>query len=192
MLEKTPESPMDCKEIQPVNLKGNKSWIFIGRTDAETETPIFGNLMQRTDSLEKTLMLGKIEDKRRRGSREWDGKRIIFEKIGHFEIMSWIASPTQWTWVWASSRRWWRTGKPHMLQSMGSQRVGHVWETEQQQWGKKYSSSYHWSCKTFFFFANPIPIFLKFLDICFQGSKTFTYTNNGPYQVWVYSTMVSL
>ena len=58
---------MDCKEIQPVNLKGNKSWIFIGRTDAETETPIFGNLMQRTDSFENTLMLGMIEGGRRRG-----------------------------------------------------------------------------------------------------------------------------
>ena len=66
VLEKTPEGPMDCKEIQPVNLKGNKSWIFIGRTDAETITPIFGDLMWRTDSFEKTLMLGKIEGRRRR------------------------------------------------------------------------------------------------------------------------------
>ena len=60
-------SPLDCKEIQPVHLKRNQSWIFIGRTDAEAETPIFGHLMQRTDSLEKTLMLGKIEGRRRRG-----------------------------------------------------------------------------------------------------------------------------
>ena len=58
---------MDCKEIQPVHPKGNQSWIFIGRTDAEAETPIFGHLMRRTDSLEKTLMLGKIEGRRRRG-----------------------------------------------------------------------------------------------------------------------------
>ena len=67
VLEKTLESPLDCKEIQQVNPKWNQTWIFIGRTDAEAETPIFGHLMWRTDSLEKPLMLGKIEGRRRRG-----------------------------------------------------------------------------------------------------------------------------
>ena len=66
----------------------------------------FGHLICRTDSLEKTLMMGKIESRRRRDDRGWDG---------------WMASPTQWTWVWASSGRWWRTGKPGMLQSLGLQ-----------------------------------------------------------------------
>ena len=66
----------------------------------------FGHLIQRTDSLEKTLMLGKIEDRKRRGDRGWDG---------------WMESSTQWTWVWANSGRWWRTGKPDIIQSMGSQ-----------------------------------------------------------------------
>ena len=66
VLQKTLESPLDCKEIQPVN-KGNQSWIFIGRTDAEAETQYFGHLMQRADSLEKTLMLGKTEGRRRIG-----------------------------------------------------------------------------------------------------------------------------
>ena len=61
VLEKTLESPLDCKEIQPVHPKGDQSWVFIGRTDVEAETPIFGHLMQRANSLEKTLMLGKIE-----------------------------------------------------------------------------------------------------------------------------------
>ena len=61
VLEKTLESPLDCKEIKPVNTKGNQFWIFIGRTDVEAETPIFGHLIWRTDSLEKTLMLGNIE-----------------------------------------------------------------------------------------------------------------------------------
>ena len=75
----------------------------------------FGHLMQRANSLKKTLMLGKIEGRRRRG---WDG---------------WMASLTHWTWVWASSGRLWRTGKPGMLQSMGSRKVGHYWATEQQQ-----------------------------------------------------------
>ena len=67
VLEKTLESPLDSKEIQLVNDKGNQSWIFIGRTDAEAETPILWHLMWRTDSLEKTLMPGKFEGRRRRG-----------------------------------------------------------------------------------------------------------------------------
>ena len=72
----------------------------------------FGHLMRRADSLEKTLMLSKIEGRRRRG---WRG---------------WMASLAQWTWVWISSRSWWWTGKPGMLQSMGSQRVRHDWVTK--------------------------------------------------------------
>ena len=67
VLEKTLESPLDCKEVQPVLPKGNQSWIFIGRTDAEVKLQYFGHLMRRADSLEKTLMLGKIEGGRRRG-----------------------------------------------------------------------------------------------------------------------------
>ena len=75
----------------------------------------FDHLMRRTDSLEKTPMLGKIEGRRRRG----------------WQRMRWMDSiPTRWTWVWASSREWWRTGPPGMLQSMGSQRVRHNWATE--------------------------------------------------------------
>ena len=67
MLEKTLESPLDCKEIQPVHPKGDQSWVFIGRTDAKAETQYFGHLMGRVDSLEKTLMLEGIEGRRRRG-----------------------------------------------------------------------------------------------------------------------------
>ena len=67
MLEKTLESPLDCKQIQPVHSKGDQSWVFIGKTDAEAETPILGHLMQRADSLEKTLMLGGIGGRRKRG-----------------------------------------------------------------------------------------------------------------------------
>ena len=66
VLEKTLESPLDCKEIQPVHPKGDQSWVFIGRTDVE----YFGHLMRRTDSLEKNLMLGKIEGRRRWGMTE--------------------------------------------------------------------------------------------------------------------------
>ena len=78
----------------------------------------FGHLMRKSDSLEKTLMLGKSEGRRRRGNRGWD---------------SWMASPTQWTWLWASSGRWWRTRKPGVLQTMESGRVGQDWATEWQQ-----------------------------------------------------------
>ena len=66
VLEKTLKSPLACKEIEAVNPKGNQSWIFIGRTDVEVEAPMFGHVIWRTNSLEKTLMLGKIEGKRRR------------------------------------------------------------------------------------------------------------------------------
>ena len=75
----------------------------------------FSHLMWRTDSFEKTLMLGKIEGRREGNDRGWDG---------------WMASPTQWTWVWVNSRSWWWTGSPGVLQSMGSQRVRHDWATE--------------------------------------------------------------
>ena len=67
VLEKPLESPLDCKEIQPVHPKGDQSWVFIGRTEVEAETPILWPLMRRTDSFEKTLMLEKIEGGRRRG-----------------------------------------------------------------------------------------------------------------------------
>ena len=68
-LEKTLESPLDCKEIQPVHPKGNKSWIFIGRTDAGGETSILWPADAKTDSFEKTLMLGKIEGRKRKGQQ---------------------------------------------------------------------------------------------------------------------------
>ena len=69
LLEKTLESPLDCKEIQPEHPKGDQSRIFIGRTDAEAETPILWSPDARADSFEKTLMLGKIEGRRRRGQQ---------------------------------------------------------------------------------------------------------------------------
>ena len=67
MLEKTLESPLDCKEIQPVHSEGDQPWDFFGRNDAKAETPVLGHFMRRVDSLEKTLMLGGIGGRRRRG-----------------------------------------------------------------------------------------------------------------------------
>ena len=69
VLEKTLESPLDCKEIQPVHSEGDQPWVFFGRNDAKAETPIFGHLIQKVDSLEKTLMLGGIGGRRRRGQQ---------------------------------------------------------------------------------------------------------------------------
>ena len=116
VLEKTPESPLDCKKIKPVIPKGNPEYSLEGLMP---KLQYFGHLMRRADSLEKTLMLGKIEGWEREGDdRRWDGRMV---------------SPTQWTWVWASSRRWWRTGQRNVLQSMGSQSVGEDWATEQQK-----------------------------------------------------------
>ena len=70
VLEETLESPLDCKEIQPVHSKGNQSWVFSRRTDAKAETPILWPLMRRVDSSEKTLMLGGIGGRRRRGRQK--------------------------------------------------------------------------------------------------------------------------
>ena len=119
MLEKTLESTLDSKEIKPVNPKESQSWIFTGRTDAETEVPI----LWPPDGKEPTHW-----------KRPWCWERRKAGGEGYNrELDGWMASLTQWTWVWASSGRWWRTGKPVVLQSMGLQRVRHDWVTEQQQ-----------------------------------------------------------
>ena len=115
-LEKTLESPLGSKEIEPVNSNGNQSWIFIGRTDAEAEAPILWPPWC------KELTHFK---------RPWCWERLKMEGEGDNRGGDgWMASPTRWTWVWASSGSWWWTGKPDVLQSMGSQRVGHDWATE--------------------------------------------------------------
>ena len=115
VLEKTHESPLNCKEIHPVNPKGNQSWILIGMTDDEDETIILWPPDGGTDSLEKPWCLEGLGVKGEGDDRGWDG---------------WMASPTWWTWVWVRSGSWWWTGKPGVLQSTGSKRVGHNWATE--------------------------------------------------------------
>ena len=118
VLEKTLKSPFDCKEVQPVHTKGNQSWMFIGRTDVEADTPILWPPDSKSWLIWKDPFWERLRTGGEGGSRRWDG---------------WMVSLTQWTWVWANSGREWRTGKPGMLQSMGSQRVGHDLATEQQE-----------------------------------------------------------
>ena len=115
VLEKTLESLLDCREIQPVHPKGNQSWIFIGRTDAEAETSIFWPPDMKNWLIWKDPDAGKDWRQEEKGMTGWD---------------SGMVSLTEWTWVWVSSRSWWWTGRPGVLQSMGSQRVRHVWATE--------------------------------------------------------------
>ena len=118
VLEKTLESPLDCKEIQPVHSKGNQSWIFTGRTDTEAETPLLWPPDVKSQLTEKDPDAGKNWRREKgMGDRGWD---------------DWMESPSQWTWVWVSSGSCWWTGKSGVLQSMGSQRVGQDWVTEQQ------------------------------------------------------------
>ena len=116
VLEKTLESPLDNKEIQPVHPEGDQSWVFIGRTDAEAETPVLWPPHAKSwligkdpDGWEELGAGGEGDD------RGWDG---------------WMASPTRWTWVWVNSGSLWRTGRPGVLRFVGSQRVGHDWATE--------------------------------------------------------------
>ena len=114
VLEKTLESPLDCKEIQTVLPEGNQSWMFIGRTDVEVETEYFGVCEELTHL-----------------KRPWCWKRL--KAGGEGDDRGWddlMASLTQWKWVWVNSGSWWWTGRPGVLQSMGLQRVGHAWGTE--------------------------------------------------------------
>ena len=113
-------------EIKPVQPKGNLSWMFIGRTDAEAEIQYIGHLMWRADSFEKAEILGKKHQK-----KPWCWERLKEGGEGDGRGWNgWIASLTQWTWVWVKSRSCWWTRRPGVLQFMGSQRVRHDWVTE--------------------------------------------------------------
>ena len=127
VLEKTLESPLDCKEIQPVHPKRDQSWVFIGRTDFEAETPILW------PPHAKSLLIGKDSDARKglRAGGEGDDRGRD----------GWMASSTQWTWVWVDSGSWWWTGRPGVLWFMGSQRVGHDWATE-LNWKTNFKKKY--------------------------------------------------
>ena len=112
------EIPLDCKEIKSVHLNGDGLYILVGRTEAEA--PVFWSFDANHWLIGKsTFCWERLRAKRDKGIRGWDGC---------------MASLMQWTWTWKNSRRWWGTGKPGVLQSMGSQRIRHDWVTGQQQW----------------------------------------------------------
>ena len=170
VLEKTPESPLYCKEIQPVNPKGNQSWIFIGRTDAEAETPILWPPQANSWLIGKDPDAGRDWGQEEKGTTEdemvgwhhrlnghgfgwtpgvgdgqeglaccgswgwksqirlsnWTELKWCWERLragGEGDYRGWdgwMASPTQWIWVWVNAKCWWWTGRPGVLQSMGS------------------------------------------------------------------------
>ena len=114
-MEKTLESPLDCKEIQPVHSKGNQTWVFFGRNDANAETPVLWPPHAKSWLIGKDWCWEGLGAGGKGDDRGWDG---------------WMVSPTRWTWVWVNSGSWWWIGRPDVLKFMGSQRVGHNWATE--------------------------------------------------------------
>ena len=124
VLEKTLESPLDCKEVQLVHSEGDQSWVFIGRTDAEAETSILWPPHVKSWLIGKDSCWEGLEAGGEGDDRGWDG---------------WMASLTWWTWVWVNSGSWWWTGRPGVLRFMGLQRVRHDWVTEPNWTDKKKS-----------------------------------------------------
>ena len=107
VLEKTLESPLDCREIQPVHPKGDQSWVFIGSTDAEAEnSSTLATWCKELTHLKRPWCWERLRAGGEGDDRGWDG---------------WMASPTWWTWVWVNCRSWWWTGRPGVLRPMGSQ-----------------------------------------------------------------------
>ena len=115
VLEKTLESPLDCKEIQPVHSEGDQPWDFYGRNDAKAETPVLWPPHVKTWLIGKDWCWEGLGAGGKGDNRGWDG---------------WMASLTRWIWVWVNSGSWWWTGRSGMLRFMGSQRVGCDWVTE--------------------------------------------------------------
>ena len=118
VLEKTLESPLDCKEIQPVQSNGDQSQVFFGKNDAKAETPVFWPPHVKSWLTGKDSDAGRDWGQEEKGTTGWDG---------------WMSSPTQWMWVWVNSGSWWWTGRPGVLRFMGWQRVRHDWATKLSQ-----------------------------------------------------------
>ena len=115
VLEKTLESPLDCKEIQPVHPKGDQSWVSIGNWCWSWNSNILATSCEEPTHWKRPWYWERLTAGGEGDNRGWDG---------------WMASPTWWTWIWVGSESWWWTEKPGVLHSMGSQRVGHDWASE--------------------------------------------------------------
>ena len=140
VLEKTLESPLDYKEIQPVHPKGNQSWIFIGRTDCWSwNSNTLAIWCEELTHLKRPWCWERLKVEGEGDNRGWDG---------------WMASPTQRTWVWVSSRSWWWTGRPGVLWFMGLQRVRHDWVTAVKTEGWVWNLECGYDCKFCIFFKN--------------------------------------
>ena len=113
VLEKTLESPLDCKEIQPVHSEGDQPWDFFGENDAKAET--LATLCEELTHWKRLWCWEVLGTGGEGDNRGWDGC---------------MALPTRWTWVWVNSGSWWWTGRPGVLQFTGSRRAGHNWATE--------------------------------------------------------------
>ena len=127
VLEKTLESPLDCKEIQPAHPKGDQSWVFTGKDwCGSRNSNTLATWCEELTPLKRPWCWVRL---RARGKGDDRG------------LDSWMTSPTRWTWVWVNSRSWWWTGKPGVMQSMGLQRVGHDWATELNWTDENYMES---------------------------------------------------
>ena len=115
MLEKTLESPLDCKEIQQVHSKGDEPWVFFGRNDAKAETSTLATSCEELTHWKRLWCWEGLGVGGEGDDRGWAG---------------WMASLTRWTWVSVNSGSWWWTGRPGMLRFMGSQRVRHDWAND--------------------------------------------------------------
>ena len=161
VLEKTLESPLDCKEIQPVHSEGDQPWDFFGRNDAKALTPVLWPPHVKSWLGGKDWCLEGLGAGGEGDDRGWDG---------------WMASLTQWTWVWVNSRRWWWTGRPGMLQFMGSQRVRHDWDTE-LNWIKPFSQVVYFSWWSLHLYLLKLKIRIQFwagfLHYWYAGTEVF-------------------
>ena len=165
MFEKTLESPLDCKDILRVHPKGDQSWIYIGRTDAEAETPILWPTHVKSWLIGKDWCWEGLGARGEGDDRGWD---------------SWMASPTWWTWVWVNSWRWWWTGRPGVLWFMGSQTVRHDWATE-LNWTWIRTAKSFLPCDITYSHAPGMRVWTQTIHgvvyTCATQSWCFTYTN---------------
>ena len=169
VLEKTPESPLDSKEIQPVHRKENQLWIFMGRTDAEAET--LATWCEELTHWKRPWCWERLKAGGEGDDRGWDG---------------WMASPTQWAWVSVNSGSWWWTGRPGVLQSMGLQRVRHDWATEMNY---VYINIYMYIYIFFFLSLFHCRLLQDTLWVLYNGPLVSYYTWILFFQEWSHSAM---